>query len=107
MPIKSTGPSTGFFFAPRLNYSRRTNLATVPNGNVEPLIREHRRRVEQDQFGPLVLKRLSQGELTPHGQASLPAGLIDRLQHQLERKLFDGNLRMKAHLIQPPLSPRA
>lgn len=63
---------------------------STPTEYVRSLIREDRQRVERDRFGPLILKWLAQGKLTAEEQASLPPGLLERLQRQLERKLLEG-----------------
>ena len=63
---------------------------STPTEYLRSLIREDRRRVEQEQFSPVILKWLSEGQLTADEEASLPAGLLDRLRRQLERKLLEG-----------------
>lgn len=38
----------------------------------------------------LLMKWLTEGDLTPEEEASLPAGLLDRFRRHIERKLIEG-----------------
>lgn len=56
----------------------------TPTEYVRSLIRADRTRTVQHQFAPLLLKWLTDGSLSPAEQASLPPGLLDRAQRNLE-----------------------
>ena len=63
---------------------------TTPTEYVRSLIREDQRQAERELFGPLLLKWLVEGRLTPEEEASLPRGLLERVQRNLEAMLLKG-----------------
>jgi hypothetical protein len=70
---------------------RRTLEAgfSTPTEYVRSLIREDRRRAERDQYGPLVMKWLAEGRLTPDEEGVLPPGLLERVRQKLEAIMIE------------------
>jgi antitoxin ParD1/3/4 len=72
-----------------VDHRTREGGFSTPTEYVRSLIREDRRRLEREQFGPLILKWLAEGHLTPDEEASLPTGLLDRVRRRMETQLLE------------------
>lgn len=57
---------------------------STPTEYLRSLIRDDRRRADHEVLGPLIVKWLGDGQLTPEEEAILPPGLLDRVQRHVE-----------------------
>jgi antitoxin ParD1/3/4 len=57
---------------------------STPTEYLRSLIRDDRRRAEHEVLGPLIVKWLGDGQLTAEEEASLPAGLLDRVRRHVD-----------------------
>lgn len=78
---------------------------STPTEYVRSLIRADRAAAERDQFGPLLVKWLTEG-LSADEEAALPLGLLDRAREKLRRMVEharrsgDGGAVTREHLEQ-------
>lgn len=71
---------------------RRTDEGgfSTPTEYIRSLIRDDRRRATKESVGPLVLRWLTDGQLTAEEEASLPPGLLDRVRKSVETLVTAG-----------------
>jgi antitoxin ParD1/3/4 len=73
-----------------VNTRTRQGGFSTPTEYMRALIRQDRQRAEQQQFAPIIMKWLSEGQLTPEELDSLPPGFLNRIRNNLEAMISNG-----------------